>query len=209
MTLRFVDEFEHGFGWMPDEFLRRTSHAIAAGGRVWVTDPVDGPGIDERIRALGEPVGVVQLLDRHNRDAAAVAGRLGVPLHVTPFGGVPNAPFEALAIVRRKRWQEVALWFPEERILVAADALGSVGYFCVHDEPFGVHPLLRLIPPKRALGDLQPLHLLFGHGEGYHGEDGGAVLREALATSRRRLPAALLSALRSGLKRRGRARSRS
>jgi hypothetical protein len=201
LRVRIVDEFEHGFGWMAEELLRRTSHAVLAGGRVWVTDPVDGEGIDERIRALGELAGVVQLLDRHERDCAAVAGKLDVPLHVTPFAGVLGAPFDVLPIVRRKSWQEVAVWFPQERTLVCADALGSVGYFRAASEPFGVHPLLRLLPPKRALGGLDPHHLLFGHGAGYHGEDGGVALREALRTSRRRLPAALVRALRSGLRR--------
>ena len=198
MSLRFIDEFEHGFGWVPDdEMLTRTSHALAVEGRVWVTDPVDGEGIDERIRALGEPAGVVQLLDRHARDSAAVAERLGVPLHAVPFDGVQGAPFEVLPIVRRKRWQEVALWFPGERILVTADALGSLSYFSGRGEPFGVHPLLRLFPPKRALGGLEPTHLLFGHGEGYHGEDGGDALAEALRTARRRLPHAFLSFFRA------------
>jgi hypothetical protein len=177
--------------------LTRTSHAIAVDGRVWVTDPVDGEGIDERIRALGEPAGVVQLLDRHARDSAAVAERLGVPLHVVPFDGVEGAPFEVRPIVRRKRWQEVALWFPGERILVSADALGSLSYFHGRSEPFGVHPFLRLFPPKRALGGLEPTHLLFGHGEGYHGEDGGEALAEALRTARRRLPHAFISFFRA------------
>jgi hypothetical protein len=201
VQVRFLDEFEHGFGWAPDEVLRRTSHAVLAGGRVWVTDPVDGEGTDERIRALGEPAGVVQLLDRHNRDCAAVAERLGVPLHVTPFAGVPGAPFDVKPIVRWKYWREVALWFPAERVLVTADALGSTGYFRAANEPLGVHPLLRLTPPNRALGDLQPRHLLFGHGDGYHGTDGGAALREALATSRVRLPGALVRALRLRVRR--------
>jgi len=199
VSLRFVDEFEHGFGWVPDgETLTRTSHAVAVEGRVWITDPLDGEGIDERIRALGEPAGVIQLLDRHARDSAAVAERLGVPLHSLPFDGVPGAPFEVRPIVRRKRWQEVALWFPGERILVSADALGSLSYFHGRSEPFGVHPLLRLFPPKRALGGLEPSHLLFGHGEGYHGADGGDALAEALRTARRRLPHAFLSFFRSG-----------
>jgi hypothetical protein len=86
-------------------------------------------------------------------------------------------------------------------VLVTGDALGSLGYFRAAKEPFGVHPFLRLTPPRRALGDIQPRHLLFGHGDGYHGTDGGAALREALATSRVRLPAALSRALRSGLRR--------
>jgi hypothetical protein len=186
-----------GFGWGPDEVLLRRSHAILAGGGVWITDAVDEPGIEERIRALGEPAGVVQLLDRHSRDCAAVAARLGVPLHVTPFGGVPGAPFEVRKIVRMPTWREIALWFPAERILVTADALGSVGYFKARGEPFGVHPMLRLFPPRRALGGLEPRHLLFGHGEGYDGDDAPERLREALRTSRRRLPSALLSAVRS------------
>ena len=199
MSFRFIDEFEHGFGWVPaGETLTRTSHAVAVEGRVWVTDPVDGEGIEERIRALGEPAAVVQLLDRHSRDGPEVAERLGVPLHAVPFDGVQDAPFEVLPIVRRKRWQEVALWFPGERILVCADALGSLSYFSGRGEPFGVHPLLRLFPPKRALGGLEPRHLLFGHGEGHHGEDGGEALAEALRTARRRLPHAFLSFFRSG-----------
>jgi hypothetical protein len=196
VQVQFLDEFEHGFGWMPDELLGRASHAVLAGGGVWVTDPVDGEGIDERIRTLGEPAAVVQLLDRHSRDCAAVAGRLDVPLHVVPFAGVAGAPFEARKIVRLPTWREVALWFPAERILVTGDALGSVGYFRAADEPFGVHPFLRLFPPRRGLGGLEPQHLLFGHGAGHHGEDGGTALREALRTARRRLPSALLSAVR-------------
>lgn len=193
MRLQFTDEFEHGFGWHPEgERLQRTSHAIRAGGGVWVTDAVDGPGLDERIRALGEPAGVVQLIDRHKRDCAAVAGRLGIAHHTTPFTDVPGAPFVVLPLMRRRFWREIALWFPEERILVCGDALGSLSYFRARGEPFGVHPFLRLFPPRRALGGLEPEHLLFGHGEGVHGPETTPALRSALATARRRLPRALL-----------------
>lgn len=191
MTIRFCDEFENGVGWQVVERLRRTSHAVLAGGGVWLTDVVDGEGIDERIRALGEPAGVVQLLDRHNRDCAAVAERLRVPLHVTPFDGVPGAPFQVIPIVRRKLWREVALWFPEERVLVCGDALGSLGYFTTRGERLGVSPLLRLFPPRRALGSLEPEHVLVGHGEGVHGPEAARALEESLATARRRLPRVL------------------
>ena len=177
---------------MKHELLRRTSHAVLAGERVWVIDPVDSPGIDGRIHALGEPGGVVQLLDRHKRDCAAVARRLGVALHVTPFAGVAGAPFAVRSVSRRRVWREVALWFPHERVLVCGDALGSLGYFRARGEPFGVHPLLRLFPPRRALGGLEPQHILFGHGEGFHDPNAAAALEEALDTSRRRLPRALL-----------------
>jgi hypothetical protein len=199
--LRFIDEFEHGFGWTRErDWLERASHAVRADGRVWLTDALEGPGLEERVRALGEPAGVVQLIDRHKRDCAAWAGQLGVPLHVTPFGGVPDAPFEVIPIARSKWWQEVALWFPAERILVVGDALGTADYFRAGDEPFSVHPLLRLRPPRRALGGLEPLHVLCGHGQGGHGEGVPVGVREALVTARRRLPQAWLGGLRAAVR---------
>jgi hypothetical protein len=204
MEVRFYDEFERGFGWTPaePELEERMSHAIQAGGKVWVTDALDGEGVDERIRALGEPAAVVQLLDRHKRHCAVVAERLGIPLYVTPFDGVPGAPFEVIPVVRRRRWEEVALWFPAERILVVADALGTADYFRAGDEPVAVHPLLRLRPPRRAFADLEPLHVLCGHGQGGHGEGVPVAVRGALATARRRLPQAWLGGLRAGFRRR-------
>ena len=72
--------------------MGRTSHALAVDGRVWLTDPIDADGVEERIRSLGEPAGVIQLLDRHKRDGAALAARLGVPLHVVP-SSLPGTPF--------------------------------------------------------------------------------------------------------------------
>ena len=197
MELRF-DEFEHGLDWVLDEDkLPRTAHAVVSGGRVWLSDVVDGPGLDDRIAALGEPAAVVQLLDRHARDCALVAARLGVPHYETPSADIAGAPFVVLPIVRRRFWREIAIWFAHEQVLVCADALGSLGYFRGRDEPFGVHPLLRLFPPRRALGSLEPEHILFGHGTGFHGAEAPRALREALTTSRRRLPRALLGALRS------------
>ena len=197
MQVLFLDEFEHGFGWQPaePEYMERTSHAVAVGGRVWLTDALDGDGVEERVRALGEPAGVVQLLDRHERDCAAWAERLGVPLHVTPADGVDGAPFEVVPVAQRRTWKEVALWFPAERILVVGDALGTADYFRAGDEPVAVHPLLRLFPP-RQLGSLEPLHVLCGHGQGGHGEGVPIAVREALRTARRRLPQAWLSGLR-------------
>ena len=201
MELRFIDEFEHGLGWTPEgDKLARTGHAVLAGGSVWLTDVVDGPDLDERIAALGSPAAVIQLLDRHPRDCAAVAERLGVPLHETPFTDVEGAPFVVLPIVKRRFWREIALWFAEERILVCADALGSLGYFRARDEPFGVHPFLRLVPPKK-LAALEPEHVLFGHGPGFHGSDAPQALRDALAKPRRRLPQALLNGLREARRR--------
>ncbi len=192
VEVRFCDEAAFGFGWIASEpaFLERTSHALRANGRVWLVDPVDGEGVEERVRALGEPAGVVQLLDRHERDCASFAERLGVWLHRLPFGGVPGSPFEIIPVRDRRRWREAALWWPGERVLVCADGLGTARYYLSPGERLAVHPLLRPAPP-RPLRDmarcLAPRHVLCGHGEGIHGDEAALALSEAVATARRRI----------------------
>lgn len=199
VEIRFVDELDFGFGWIAAEpaSMQRASHALADEGRVWLLDPVDGDGLDERVRALGEPAGVIQLLDRHPRDCRLLAGRYGVPLHMTPFDGVPGSPFQVRRVVRIPGWKEVALWWPERRVLVVGDALGTLRYFRARGETLGPHPLLRLTPP-RSLAGLDPEHVLCGHGAGVHGPEAAAALRDALAHSRRRIPSWLVSLLRRG-----------
>jgi hypothetical protein len=193
VKIRICDETAFGFGWIASEAreLERASHALAAGGRVWLVDPVDGPGIDERIRALGEPAAVVQLLDRHSRDCAVLARRLGVPHLRLPFGGVPGSPFEVRTVLSVPKWRELALWWDAERVLVCAEALGTVSYFRAPNEPLGVHPALRLYQP-RGLRDLAqclaPGHVLVGHGEGIHGEGAAAALAAAVSGARRATP---------------------
>ena len=164
--------------------MQRTSHALGVDGRVWLFDVVDWPELDDRVRELGEPAGVVQLLDRHNRDCAAVARRLGVPHHVVPRE-LPGTPFELRQVVRLRVWREVALWWPERRLLLVADALGTIPFFRAGAEPAGLHPALRLRPPQSLRG-LEPDHLLVGHGEGLHHHP--AALESALRTGRRRIP---------------------
>jgi hypothetical protein len=195
MTGRFF-ELPFGFGWIAAEpgFMQRASHALAEGGRVWLIDPVDVDGLDERVTGLGAPAGVVRLLDRHERDAAALAMRYGVRLHDAAAGPIPGAPFQVLRVVSLPGWREAGLWWPEQRTLVVADALGTAPYFRGPRERLAVHPLLRLLPP-RSLAELDPLHVLCGHGEGVR-EDAATALRAALATSRRGIPGWLLSLVR-------------
>jgi hypothetical protein len=191
--VRWVDEFDAGFGWLLDEEkVPRTSHALIVAGAVWLVDAVDVAGLDERVRDRGEPCGVLQLLDRHGRDCAAIASRLGVP-HVEAYEGPRDVPFELVPISRRRWWREVALWWRERRVLVCADALGTLRYFRASADRIGVHPLLRLFPP-RSLAGIEPERILVGHGEGV-AHDAPAALAEALRTSRRRAPGALLAAL--------------
>jgi hypothetical protein len=194
VRVRDCDEFEAGFGWIADEFMERCSHALVEDGRVWLIDPLDREGLDERVRAAGPPAGVLQLVDRHQRDCAALAARLGVPHHVVPREAV--GPFEFVAIKDGRFWQEVVLWWPGRRVLVCADALGTADYFLAGSERLGVHPALRLRPPRRQLGALEPTAILCGHGEAVF-DGAAAALREALSTSRRRIPGQAASAVRA------------
>jgi hypothetical protein len=187
--VRFVDEIGFAFGWIAPEprFMQRASHAVASQGHVWIVDPVADERALARVRELGKPAGVVQLLDRHGRDCRAVAERLGVPHHEVPTQPPSGAPFEVLPLLRRRRWNEVALWYPEQRTLVCADAVGTAQYYRAPGERLGVSPLLRLTPP-RTLFALQPEHVLVGHGEGIH-EEATTALREAIRLARRHIPA--------------------
>lgn len=163
-------------------FMRRASHALAVDGRVWLTDPVDAPDLDARLAGLGTPAGVVQLLDRHGRDGAAIARRLGVPLVRADAGEPGGTPFRWIRISDRL-WREAALWWPEGRVLVTGDALGTAPYFRAPGRRLGVHPTLRLTPP-RALAGLDAHHVLTGHGEGLSGPEAAADLRRAVTGAR-------------------------
>lgn len=186
MQPRFVDELEFGFGWISPEphFMQRCSHALVVRGRVWLIDPVLDDGVLERARTLGEPAGVLQLLDRHQRDCRQIADELRVPHFDVPLVAPPDAPFEIVPVLRRRRWREVALWLPEHRTLVCAEAVGTAQYYRAASERLAVHPLLRLTPP-RVLLTVEPARILVGHGEGID-DDAAAALRDAVSHARRR-----------------------
>jgi hypothetical protein len=186
-------EFERhaaGASWQVRDMLFRTSHALVDDGRVWLVDPVDAGDAVAQAAALGEPAGVLQLLDRHNRDSAAVARRLGVPHHKVP-DVLPDTPFSLLRIDFGRGWRERALWWPEPKVLVVPESLGTAPAFAVGRGPAGVHPFRRLAPP-RSLRPLVPEHLLVGHGPSLHHGDAAAGLIDALDRSRSDLPRMVL-----------------
>jgi hypothetical protein len=193
---------EHGsFAWLahPDEFLRRASTAIRLHEGWLLADPLDAPGLDDAL-AEAPVLGITLLMDRHRRDADAVAARHGVVV-----GTAVPPQIEQRRVVRFPGWHEVALWLPDRRLLVAADVLGTAGYFVARDdEPLAVHPLIRPFPPRRALGDLDPLAIAVGHGAPVTAHATEALC-DALRTARRRLPAAYRHAW--GMSRRARGRN--
>ncbi len=203
--LREIDRFDGGVGWIahPREAMQRASHALEVDGEAWVIDPVDAVELDRLLAEVGPVAGVVVCLDRHKRDAAAVARRHDVPVYLPDFfDGVAaelDAPvvrfgaeladtgIEATVVRNSRFWQEVALFEPGGRSLVVPESVGTADYFLAGDERLGVHPMLRGFPPREVLGGFDPERILVGHGAGVLSRAGRA-LEDALAGSRARTP---------------------
>mgnify|MGYP000188682608 FL=1 len=203
--MREIDRYDGGIGWIahPDERMQRASHAVVGeNGDVWVLDPIDADGVDELLSEYGDVAGVVTLLDRHKRDAAAIARRHDVSVYVPEWmDGVASeldAPTERVHVdlgdsgfgvhklIDNPFWQEAALYGEHDDTLVVPEALGTVEYFTAGDATLGVHPALRLKPP-RTLRRFTPERLLVGHGEGVL-ENAAGPISDALDRSRRSAP---------------------
>jgi hypothetical protein len=188
-VIKTYDEYEFGLSWVLEETMQRASHAIVDdAGKLWLIDPVAVDEALERALELGEPAGVLQLLDRHNRDCAQLAEQLGVP-HIEVPDEAP--PFEAIPVVRIPGWKETALWWPARKALIVAEVVGTNDYYTGGAGRVGMHPLLRAVPPG-GVREYEPEHLLMGHGAGVHGPDTPAELERAHARARRDLPRVLL-----------------
>jgi hypothetical protein len=203
--LREIDRWDDGIGWIayPDEDMQRASHAV--GGEddgVWVIDPVDVDGLDDLLAEYGDVEGIVILLDRHSRDADALARRHGVPVYVphwmTGVAKKLDAPIERIRtdlgdsgygvykLIDNPFWQEAVMFAEHDHTLVVPEAVGTAAYFSTGGRGLGVHPALRLKPPKK-LRRFDPERIYVGHGEGVL-EDAQAALEEALSGARKRAP---------------------
>jgi hypothetical protein len=188
-TVRVYDEYAFGFSWVLEELMQRSSHALVLDGKVWLVDPVAFDEALDRAAGLGVIACVLQLLDRHDRDCAALAERYGVP-HLKVPDRVPDTPFKAIPVVRFPGWKETALWWPERETLIVAEVVGSNEYYTGGRAPVGMHPMLRALPP-RGLRSYSPRHLLMGHGTGVHGAAATPALRQAHQRARRDIPRVL------------------
>jgi hypothetical protein len=174
-----------GLTWTERRGMGRTAHALVSDGRVWLVDPFDDQPALEAARGLGTAEGVLQLLDRHNRDCATLAGRLDVPLMRLPRQ-TPGTPFEVVPILSLRAWKEVALWWPDRRALVVAEAIGTAPAFAAGRRA-GIHPMLRLTPPRSQLTAHRPELLLVGHGKPVLSAAASAI-DEALEHARSDIP---------------------
>lgn len=190
--------------------MQRTSHALVTAGGVWLVDAITDDDAEAAVAALGRAVGVISLMDRHLRDGADIAARLDVPFYV-PSGRIrqevpsarrfdhtiPDAPFTFLDIQRVDfLWHEVAMWWDEPEVLVVADAVGTASYFRSGEERLGVHPLLRVKPPK-LLEPLRPRLLLCGHGDPLEAE-AATALPSAIANARAGIGGMAANTVRAG-----------
>jgi hypothetical protein len=156
-----------------------------------LVDPVDADGLDAALTRVPPVCAVVTLLDRHQRDAAPMAARLGVPRLIPRALGGPGVDLpgvEERTVLGRRHWREALLWVADRRLLVCAETLGTASYYlATPGEPIGLHPLARLSPPRRAFAGIQPEVIAVGHGEPLT-ERAAEALRDALRTARVRLP---------------------
>lgn len=189
------------FAWLaqPDERFERTSAALALDGGCVLVDPLDAPALDSALRPIRPVLGVVTLLDRHQRDAAMLAARHGAPrLLPRALGGqgVALPGIEERTVIERARWKEALLWLPDRGLLVCAETLGTNAFFLARPgDRLGMHPLARLFPVAPAFEGLRPETIAVGHGAPLR-EGAAEAMRQALAGARRDLPRAWARAAR-------------
>ncbi len=193
------------FAWVAPDRIERASCALALDGGSLVVDPVDAPGLDEALARIGPVRAVIRLLDRHGRDAGAVAARHGVRVALPAVMGGEGvgavAPgVQERTVVDRPGWREAMLWLPDRALLISTEVLGTAPHYLASDaDPLGVHPLVRLAPPRGAFDGLEPSVIAVGHGRPVL-EGAAGALREALGGARRELPRAWAHAARSFLR---------
>lgn len=220
-TVNEIDRWDGGAGWIshPDEQMQRASHALATDEGLLVVDPVDAEGLDDWLADLAAEhdldgvAGVAVLLDRHKRDSAAVATRhdvpVGVPSWMSGVAGDLDAPVEPLGslladttyelrrVIDNPFWQEAALYQAEAEVLVTPEVFGTVSYYCAPNEDLGVHPMLRITPPRK-LRRLDVDRLLVGHGEGVP-KNAGEGIRRAIRGATRNAPKLYLNTLKNAI----------
>ena len=176
--IEVVDRWDTGIGWMAhsDEATQRTSHAIKGADGVWVFDPLDGPGIADRIDDLGSVAGVAVLSNYHSRDATVFAERHGVPVHLptwmdnaaehvdaqiarydAPAGQwveLGESGIEIRTVDPTTAWREAIAYLPTERSLRVADMLSTNSFYTVGDERLGCYFFHRFAPPRAAFADV-------------------------------------------------------
>lgn len=96
-----------------------------------------------------------------------------------------------IEVVSRSRWKEIALWWAAQRTLIVSEAIGTGPLFALGRHA-GVHPLLRILPPRAAFSSYTPERLLVGHGAPVL-SDAAAAVDDALQNARHDIPKLIVS----------------
>ena len=199
MSVRLIDETEFGLGWMEDAREHRAGHALVVDGRIWLVDPIDPEEVETACSrsASRQPSSSCSTATTAPRRR----WRRGSACRSTSSRReLPGTPFELVPVVRNRLWREVALWWPQRRTLVCADALGTIAFFRAGGERVGVHPAAPLrsaAAAPRSRAGAPPRGPWAGPPRARHGDARGRCDQDA----RRRIPRWLLGL--PGIVRRG------
>lgn len=209
--LTIVDEWDKGFTWRahPDADFQRTSHAIRVDDGIWIIDPMDAAGLDEKLIDLGTPAGVVMLSSIHRRHVDRIAQRHNVDVYVPDWFDEASREFDApvslitdslvstgfeLLNLREKPWRQgAALYHPERKTLVVSDSLATT-LFSKKEGRLELFPPARINPSYHPLRNLEVDRLLLSHGDPIT-EDATLQLERALNQEYRGTAAAILTNL--------------
>jgi glyoxylase-like metal-dependent hydrolase (beta-lactamase superfamily II) len=121
-------------GWGPDV----ASYAIESGGRLLLIDPLAVPAAAEQL-ASGRDPAIVLTCPWHERDARALAERLGAPIHVPPPDDGEQDPTPGTVYAAGQPLpggvraypgiepNDLVLWVEDRRALVLGDTLVDRG----------------------------------------------------------------------------------
>ncbi len=198
-----VASADWGFSWRPagEGYMRRAAHALATADGLWLVDPIDGEGLDAALAARGALSGCVLTIDRHARDAQAIAARHGVAVHadealgsmrrrgplVRFTGTLGTSGLVSIPLPGRRGgrwWRECAIAWLDRGVLVVGESVGRAPYFLIGEEVLGLHPLRRTTPPRELAGRA-PRTLLLGHGDPLT-HDAAPLLEDLIAAGRGR-----------------------
>ena len=179
--------------------MTRTSHVLAADGRVWLRRPCAaraGPRRSRRTRARrpGRRPASCSTATTATAPPSPASSGSRTSCRRTRSPGRRSRPsrqgVSPLARAGPSGGPRSGRWSSRRRS-------ARTGSSAAGDERVGVHLLLRLTPPRDVPSRFAPEHLLLGHGEGLHGPDAAAGLRAALAAPAQVSPASLCGSRRS------------
>jgi len=200
-----VGQWDDALSWIahPHEEGKRASHALKTTDGVWLIDPLEMPGLTERVDELGSVAGVLVLSCWHARDAGPLARQYDVAVHIPEwmnrvesqvaapierytFAPGTEAEFQTIACRPFPGWQEVFLYHEPSATLVVPDSIGTTDYNRINQERAGIELFRRLQPPNELRG-VEPERLLVGHGPPID-ENATAALDQALSSGKHSFP---------------------